>query len=344
MATGEVIKQIKIGETVHDIVDSKVTSVDNHYAPSKDENQTLSIDANSTTEASWGVTSLVTGIDIQRDAAGHVTEVTLDSIKMPSKPTDASTLNGVSIFNGWNGIPHFNSDGVMEAARYIDFHFDASTSGKDYSTRLECHGNTGNRLKLPTDGGTIALVENLDDYLSKNGGTMIGNITLSQNSGGLILDQTNGNGKTNIYMKPNGGSNTSIISLSSDGDVLQLGSATFNTLIKGSSTTFSGTATATAFYQSSDERLKTFTEDYDVNLDDIKNIKTGRFYWNSDENQVINGGVSAQTVEAYFPELVQESEDGIKSVNYDGLAVVAIAAIKKLTERIEQLEDIIRNK
>ena len=101
---------------------------------------------------------------------------------------------------------------------------------------------------------------------------------------------------------------------------------------------------ALAFYQDSDERLKTFTEDYDINLDDIKNIKTGRFYWNSDENKVINGGVSAQTVEAYFPELVQEKEDGIKSVNYDGLAVVAIAAIKKLTERIEQLEDNIRNK
>ena len=101
---------------------------------------------------------------------------------------------------------------------------------------------------------------------------------------------------------------------------------------------------AEKFYQNSDERLKTFTEEYDINLDDIKNIKTGRFYWNTDENQEINCGVTAQTVETYFPELISENEDGIKSVNYDGLAVVAIAAIKKLTERIEQLEDIIRNK
>ena len=101
---------------------------------------------------------------------------------------------------------------------------------------------------------------------------------------------------------------------------------------------------ADKFYQNSDERLKTFTEEYDINLDDIKNIRTGRFYWNTDENQEINCGVTAQTVEEYFPELISENEDGIKSVNYDGLAVVAIAAIKKLTERIEQLEDIIRNK
>lgn len=101
---------------------------------------------------------------------------------------------------------------------------------------------------------------------------------------------------------------------------------------------------ATAFYQDSDERLKTFTEEYNINLDDIKNIKTGRFYWNSDEIKVINGGVSAQSVEKYFPELVREDESGTKSVNYDGLAGVALAAIKKLTERIEELEEIVRNK
>jgi hypothetical protein len=105
-----------------------------------------------------------------------------------------------------------------------------------------------------------------------------------------------------------------------------------------------GFITASAFYQESDERLITFTEDYDINLDNLKTIKTGKFYWNEDENKVINGGVSAQSVEEYFPELVNENEEGIKTVNYDGLAVVAIAAIKKLTDRIEQLEEIVRSK
>lgn len=105
-----------------------------------------------------------------------------------------------------------------------------------------------------------------------------------------------------------------------------------------------GNITAQAFYESSDERLKTFTEDYDIDLGYIKNIKTGKFYWNEDDTQTISGGVSAQTVEQYFPELVRENDKGFKTVNYDGLAVVAIAAIKKLTERVEQLEDIIRNK
>lgn len=126
---------------------------------------------------------------------------------------------------------------------------------------------------------------------------------------------------------------------------INVGSIEINGDITGINTiTATGNITALGFYQSSDERLKTFTEDYDINLDNLKNIKTGKFYWNSDEKQVINGGVSAQTVEQYFPELVMENEDGMKSVNYDGLAVVAIAAIKKLTDRIEQLEEIVRNK
>jgi hypothetical protein len=141
----------------------------------------------------------------------------------------------------------------------------------------------------------------------------------------VYVDIINGN----IFYVPN---------IRTSGNVLCDGSITASTIQTN------GIITAPAFYESSDERLKTFTEDYNINLDDIKNIKTGRFYWNSDENQVINGGVSAQTVETYFPELVRENENGIKSVNYDGLAVVAIAAIKKLTERIEELENIVYNK
>lgn len=65
---------------------TKVTSVGNHYAPSADTAAALSVDASSTTAATWGSTSLVTGVNIQRDAKGHVTGVTVDSIKMPANP------------------------------------------------------------------------------------------------------------------------------------------------------------------------------------------------------------------------------------------------------------------
>lgn len=71
--------------------DTKVTSVNNHYTPTANSTSAIEKDASSTTEATWGTTSLVTGVNIQRDEKGHVTGMTLDSIKMPAKP-DTSEL------------------------------------------------------------------------------------------------------------------------------------------------------------------------------------------------------------------------------------------------------------
>ena len=72
--------------------DTKVTSAANHYTPAADSTAELSVDASSSTNASWGSTSLVTGVNLQRDAKGHVTGVTVDSIRMPGNPnTDTNT-------------------------------------------------------------------------------------------------------------------------------------------------------------------------------------------------------------------------------------------------------------
>ena len=65
---------------------TKVTSAANHYTPAVDSGSELSVDASSTTAATWGSTDLVTGVNIQRDAKGHVTGVTVDSIQMPANP------------------------------------------------------------------------------------------------------------------------------------------------------------------------------------------------------------------------------------------------------------------
>lgn len=74
--------------------DTKVTSVGNHYTPSADSSAALSADASSTTAATWNSTSLVTGVNLQRDAKGHVTGVTVDSIKMPANPnSDTKVTN-----------------------------------------------------------------------------------------------------------------------------------------------------------------------------------------------------------------------------------------------------------
>lgn len=78
---------------------TKVTSVGNHYEPESTSTDTLSIDASgATTSASWGSTNLVTGIDILRDAKGHVTGINVDSIKMPGNPnTTYSAGKGLTL-------------------------------------------------------------------------------------------------------------------------------------------------------------------------------------------------------------------------------------------------------
>ena len=100
--TGKVIKDsgFTIGKSVPSDAkftdtNTKVTSVDNHYSPSANSNAVLSVDASSTTSATWGSTSLVTGVNLQRDAKGHVTGVTVDSIRMPVNPnTDTKNTAG----------------------------------------------------------------------------------------------------------------------------------------------------------------------------------------------------------------------------------------------------------
>lgn len=74
--------------------DTKVTSAANHYSPTADSGAALSADASSTTSATWGSTNLVTGVNLQRDAKGHVTGVSVDSIRMPANPnTDTNTAH-----------------------------------------------------------------------------------------------------------------------------------------------------------------------------------------------------------------------------------------------------------
>ncbi len=92
-----------------------------------------------------------------------------------------------------------------------------------------------------------------------------------------------------------------------------------------------------SLYHASDETLKTFIGDIDINLDNLSNIKKGLFYWKSDPDKFANIGVTAQSVEALYPELVS-TDKGLKSVDYSKLSVIALAAIDKLYERIKELE------
>ena len=58
----------------------------------------------------------------------------------------------------------------------------------------------------------------------------------------------------------------------------------------------------------------------------------------------MDGGVIAQEVEAIFPELVDNRENGYKAVKYDKLVAVLIESVKELNAKIDSLEKKINEK
>lgn len=95
---------------------------------------------------------------------------------------------------------------------------------------------------------------------------------------------------------------------------------------------------ATAFFEYSDERLKTFVKPISADLDKLSALRKSYFYW-KDNNDNLQLGVSAQEIQKLYPELVNETENGYLTVAYDKLSVVALAAIDNLTAKNKELED-----
>lgn len=94
----------------------------------------------------------------------------------------------------------------------------------------------------------------------------------------------------------------------------------------------------------SDTRLKNIIAPVNIDLDRLYEIDKVYFTWKDDNSGKTHIGVTAQSVEEVYPELVTENpETGIKMVNYDGLSVIALAAVDALKTRIDILEERLDN-
>ena len=101
---------------------------------------------------------------------------------------------------------------------------------------------------------------------------------------------------------------------------------------------FNGAVTATSFDQSSDERLKIFKSDINVDLDKLAELRKSYFTFIEDPgtNRL---GVSAQEIQELYPEIVTEGADGFLKVDYSKLSVIALKAIDILHNKNKELED-----
>ena len=119
------------------------------------------------------------------------------------------------------------------------------------------------------------------------------------------------------------------------------GTSTAATTLSSSNTHRAGAATGSGIYwtgwnlyASSDERLKDFYDDVEVDLDKIKTLPKKYFRWKDKEvdGSKMNIGTSAQKLRELYPELVSGEDDGTLGVCYEKLSVVALAAVDKLHE------------
>jgi hypothetical protein len=120
------------------------------------------------------------------------------------------------------------------------------------------------------------------------------------------------------------------------GNGLSLTGTTF--AMSGSYTgNFTATGDITAY---SDRRFKHNIETIDNALDKVTKMR-GVSYEKDNRNSI---GVIAQEVEEVIPEVVHTDADGMKSVAYGNIVGVLIEAIKEQQQRIEALEEIIKNR
>jgi len=106
----------------------------------------------------------------------------------------------------------------------------------------------------------------------------------------------------------------------------------------------------TAFFSSSDERLKKNIYDISNYEDIIKNVRGVRFNWNEEAKNInsnvdlskVELGVIAQEVEDYIPEIIKDGIGKYKAVRYEKITPILIECIKDLYTKVEKLEEEVR--
>ena len=192
-------------------------------------------------------------------------------------------------------------------------------------------------IELGTDGTTIT-ASNLKVYTPNlQMEAPIGNGAVG--GPGIKLYHPNSNGTMGTIMYCNS-SNQYIAPIGNytAGSNVSLGTATKRF---GSIFVNAGYAT-TSFTSSSDERLKDFGDDIAVDLDALATLRKSYYRWNetsgfeNEKDRML--GMSAQEVQEIYPEVVNIDDEGMLSMAYDRLSVVALAAIDKLHETNKELK------
>jgi hypothetical protein len=91
------------------------------------------------------------------------------------------------------------------------------------------------------------------------------------------------------------------------------------------------------FYESSDARLKTITNDVEVDFERLKSIPKIQYIKKGETAPHI--GTIAQDLQKVYPEFVETGEDGYMSVDYAKLSIIPLKAVDMLYDEVNKLKD-----
>lgn len=290
-------------------------TIDNHYAP-KDGIKSGGTD--------YYINS------IQYDGKGHIT-----TIETGSTGTLLSNYVTKTELENKKYITGVTSDNHYDPSKNTPFITSGDTSKYINAISFDSNGHVTN---IQT-ANTSDFVSNNTEYQSlsaqvitnkDNIETLSGSVTAFSSSVVTNIEAINKNITTGNTLYFIGKSNTNNESLGAAELFVASGAYITNSEFYGS-----------AFYETSDERLKYFTSDVNVDFDKLKSIPKKYFMWKNREMNPTNIGTSAQKLQAVYPELVSESE-GYLRVDYAKLSVIALAAVDKLHEENEELKERLR--
>jgi hypothetical protein len=124
------------------------------------------------------------------------------------------------------------------------------------------------------------------------------------------------------------------------GDDVRFDSFGVGTAASGTTGEIRATGDITAYY-SSDERLKENFAPLAGALDKVNQIGGYEFDWKEGIEEIVSKeghdiGVKAQEVQAVYPELVHERDNGYLAVDYVKLTAVLIEAVKELSAKVDK--------
>jgi hypothetical protein len=228
--------------------------------------------------------------------------------------------------------------------------------------------NAGAADSVPWSGvtgkpSTFPAESHSHSYLPLSGGTLTGVLKCAAN--GLVVNSDGGDTAKRVlkaYGSATSNSGTYYINFGNDPSTSNCCELCYGYAGSGSSSNYSGigfyggvyfkiyangnsvnpgTMTASGFYQSSDERLKTFYDPIKVDLEKLKALRKNYFKFNDKDKLEI--GVSAQEIQNLYPEIVSTDDKGYLSVAYDKLSVIALSAIDELNDINDKQQKEINN-